>query len=84
MYELIFDHEAIKFLEKLEKDISKRIFVKLQSAKSNPFHFFQALEGRKDFKLRVGHYRVLADIDVKNKRIEITRIGHRKNIYKNI
>ena len=29
MYEIIFDEEAIKYLEKLPKDISKRIFNKI-------------------------------------------------------
>jgi mRNA-degrading endonuclease RelE of RelBE toxin-antitoxin system len=41
------------------------------------------LEGRKDFKLRIGNYRVIADINQNLKKIEVTRIGHRKNIYKN-
>jgi len=30
----------------------------------------------------VGDYRVIADINLKEKRIEVTKIGHRKNIYK--
>jgi len=84
MYELIIDDKAIEFLEKLEKHIGARIFKKIQLTKENPFHFFERLEGRTDFKLRVGDYRVIADIDSRKKRIEITRIGHRKNIYKKI
>ena len=35
----------------------------------------------KDTKTRID-YRVIADINLKEKRIEVTKIGHRKNIYK--
>jgi len=65
MYDLSFDEEAIVFLEKLEKPIKERIFKKLQTSKENPFHFFERLEGRTDFKLRVGDYRVIAEIHEK-------------------
>ncbi len=84
MYEIIFDNEAIDFLNKMPKDSKKRIFNKIISTKENPFHFFERLEGRKDYKLRIGDYRAIADINQANKIIEITLIGHRKNVYKKL
>lgn len=84
MYEMIFDEEAIDFLNKLPKELKERIYDKAMSAKENPSHFFERLEGRRDYKLRVGDYRVIADIDPSSKTIEVTFIGHRKNIYKNL
>ena len=54
------------------------------SAKENPRHFFERLSSRGDYKLRIGDYRVIADIDDNKKRIEITLIGHRKNVYQDI
>ena len=77
--EFQFDEEAIKFLEKLPKDLRKRIFEKVISTKENPFHFFERLTGRKEYKLRVGDYRVIAEID---EIIRIVLIGHRKNVYR--
>jgi len=82
VYEIRFDPEAIEFLEKLDKQIAQRIWKKVMAAKENPDHFFERLEGRTDYKLRVGDYRAIAEIDNENKRIEITMIGHRKNVYK--
>tara|TARA_Y100000310_G_C19999162_1_gene497665 strand:+ start:142 stop:399 length:258 start_codon:yes stop_codon:yes gene_type:complete len=84
MYEVVFDSEAIDFLEKSPDEISRRIWNKIMSAKENPYHFFERLSGRKDFKLRIGDYRTIADIDDKNKKIEITLIGHRRDVYKKI
>jgi mRNA interferase RelE/StbE len=81
MYEVVFDVQALGFLEKLERPIARRIWKKLMSCKENPKRYFERLVGREDYKLKVGDYRVLADIDDTLRRIEITRIGHRKNIY---
>jgi len=80
-FELIFDEEAIDFLNDLPKEIKERIFNKIRSTKENPFHFFERLEDRTDYKLRIGDYRVIADIDESSNKIKITKIGHRKNIY---
>ena len=84
MYNLNFDPETIEFLKGLDETNARRIWNKIQTTKENPFHFFVRLTGRQDYKLRVGDYRVIADIDNAKKLINITRIGHRKNIYKNI
>ena len=80
MHKVIFDREAIEFLEKTEKKIAKRIYDKIISTKQNPHHFWERLTKRKDYKLRIGNYRVIADIN--DKTIQVTLIGHRKNIYK--
>jgi len=34
-----------------------------------------------DFRLRVGNYRVLFDVDTEGKTINILKIGHRRDIY---
>ncbi|MBS3176790.1 type II toxin-antitoxin system RelE/ParE family toxin [Candidatus Woesearchaeota archaeon] len=84
MYDVIFDDEAIEFLNKLPKEIKERMFNKIIFSKENPFHFFERLAGRIDYKLRIGDYRVIADIDQGNRTIKVTIIGHRKNIYKKL
>lgn len=81
MYEIIFDDKAVDFLNKLEKKLRERIFNKLMSTKENPLRFFERLEGRFDYKLRIGDYRVIADIYQSKKAIKVTLIGHRKNVY---
>jgi len=82
MYTVIYDEEALQNLEKLEKKIRLRIFEKIILAKENPFHYFERLTGRGEYKLRVVDYRVVADIDENIKRISILFIDHRKKIYK--
>ena len=80
MHEIIFDKKAIEFLKKLPKGIRKRVYDKIISTKEKPFHFFERLKAKREYKLRIGDYRVIADIS--DKRIEVLMIGHRKNVYK--
>ena len=84
MYRLVFDDEAVEFLEKLPRDMRKRIFNKIISTKEKPLHFFERLSGRNDYRLRVGDYRVIADIDKRTMQIQVTLIGHRRNVYKKV
>ena len=63
MYELKWDKKALDFLSKLEKDIKQRIWDKIQACKINPFRYLEHLEEIEGFKLRVGDYRVIVDVD---------------------
>ena len=81
MYKINFDPLAIGFLEKAEKLIAKRIWNKIISTKENPHHFFERLTDRIDYKLRIGDYRAIADIDDSSKTIQITLIDHRSKVY---
>jgi mRNA interferase RelE/StbE len=61
--------------------VGKRIYEKIEQTKINPLHFFKRLEGKSEFRLRIGKFRVLAEIDIKNKVIFVLDIGNRENIY---
>jgi mRNA interferase RelE/StbE len=84
MYEIIFDKNAIEFLNKLDYKLKERIFIKIISTKEKPFRYFQKLVYRDGYKLRVGNYRVIADIDKNSLKIKIRLIMHRKNIYEKL
>ena len=81
MYRIIFEKKALESLDKLEKVIKERIWSKLQLCKENPFRFLEHLEEIDGFKLRVGDYRAIVDVDNSTKTIKVLKVGHRKNIY---
>lgn len=83
-YKIIFDKAVIKKINKLSKIEKERIIEKITNSKENPFVFFEKLSGRTDYKLRIGKFRIIADIDKKDKIIKITHFGLRKNIYDKI
>lgn len=81
MYSIIFEKTALDFLNKLDVNLKNRIWNKLQQCKENPFHFLEHLEEIEGYKLRVGDYRLIIDVDQSQKIIKVIKIGHRKNIY---
>jgi len=82
VYKLIIDPKALEFLEKLPKTIAQRIFKKIQLAKTDPHHYFIRLTNRAEYKLRVGDYRVIAEIKDNELIVFVIHIDHRKKVYK--
>ena len=81
MYSIEFTQTAEKQFEKLPKEIQVRIIRVLERIKFRPFHFVKRKEGSPYFIMRIGHYRAILDIKIKNSIIYVIEIGHRKNIY---
>lgn len=83
MYEIIWEEKALSSLNKLDLLISKRIANKVDQLKENPFsRDVKKLKEFAMFRLRVGDYRII--FDIQGKLIRILNVGHRRNIYKNL
>ena len=80
-YEIIFSDKALKQLEKLERKLQERIIAVLERIRIRPENYVTKLVGDPGYKLRVGDYRVIMDIDNKRLKILVLKVGHRKNIY---
>jgi len=81
MYQLIFEKRAIGDLNKLEHHVKERIWNKLQDCKIDPFRYLEPLIEIRGFKLRVGDYRVIIDVENEIKILHVLKVGHRKNVY---
>ncbi len=81
-YEIIFSASAFKKLKKLERKDRERIISALERIRIRPEKYVTKLVGDPGYRLRVGQYRVIMDIDKGKLMILIIKIGHRKNIYK--
>jgi len=82
MYKIEFTKSAQKQFDKLAYDIQERIVSVLERVQVRPEAYFERLVGEKSYKLRVGDYRVIADINQNKLIILVIKVGHRKNIYK--
>ena len=81
-YFIEWDDKPFKFLENLPENISSRILKKIDSIKENPFRYLEHYEGDKLYKLRIGDYRALIDIDFQKKILTIQILDKRGRIYK--
>ena len=66
----------------MPKDISNRIKNKLREIKDEPFKFLEHYEDDDVYKLRIGEYRALIDVDFSNKILYVQVIDRRGRIYK--
>ena len=81
MYNIIFSNKFRRQLKKLDKEFQRRVLKILERTRLRPHSYFQRLVGKKTYRLRVGNYRIIADIEGEHLVILILEIGHRKNIY---
>lgn len=83
-YKLIYHKSAIKFLSKQDKSSQARIASALEGLLSTPpIGDIKPLKGYSGlYRLRIGNYRVIFNIDNKEKSIYIQAIGNRGDIYK--
>lgn len=85
MYQVIILPKALNDLSKLDKAISRRIIEKLSWLSENIENITPlSLTGKYTdlFKLRIGDWRVIYDIDRNQKIITVHKAGHRSEIYK--
>lgn len=85
-YRIEVKKSAAKSLRKIPKADQKRIADKIDSlAENTPNPDTTKMRGNNPFhKVRVGDYRIVYEIHENVLSILIVKIGHRKDIYKNI
>lgn len=81
IYEIIYSDKAFRQLHKLERNIQARIIAVLERIRIRPEAYVSKLVGEPGYKLRVGDYRVIMDIERNKLMILVLKVGHRKNIY---
>ena len=80
-FEIIWSANSSDQLNKLETLVSRRIAKKVRELSENHYSKdIKRLKGENAFRLRVGDYRIIFDIE--RDKIIILKLGHRKNVYK--
>jgi len=75
---------AVRDLARLDRQIARRIVVRLESAAEDPDRYFDRLTGSIAYKLRIGEYRLLAELVYSRRLIMVERVGHRSQIYQRL
>ena len=84
-FSIKFTTKATKFTKKLEPLIKKRIKEKINNLSKNPFPSetvrVESYKDYKVFRVRIGDYRILYNINFQEKLIIIIKIDKRGNVY---
>lgn len=85
-YRILLEAKAEKNLEKLPKEVQKRITQRILNLKDTPrpFGVTKINTANEWYRVRVGDWRILYEIDDKAKKIIVLRVRHRKEVYKNL
>jgi len=81
IYEILLSESARNQLKKLDYSAQERILNALERIRIKPERYVKKLVGDPAYRLRVGDYRVLLDIDKSRLLVLVIKIGHRRGIY---
>ena len=84
-YVVLLESRAEKELKSLPQGVLKRVDIKLQALSLNPRpRGVTKLKGKEGegWRLRIGDYRLLYQIDDKDNVVRIYRIKHRREVYR--
>ena len=81
-YQISYSKTAKKQIKKLPKRVQQHIVSVLERVRIRPQVHFERLVGDSAYKLRVGNYRLIADIQHDVLKILVLKAGSRGSIYK--
>ncbi len=84
MYEVNLERSAENDLKRLPASTFQRILPQIKSLAENPRpHRCHKITGSKnDWRIRIGDYRVIYEIEEETKTVRIMRVRHRREVYR--
>lgn len=80
-YKIVWSLKVAKQMEKLDRSIAKRIYEKVDQLRQNPERYVEKLVNYPYYRLRVGDFRLILDIQSQMLIVLILKVGHRSNLY---
>lgn len=84
MFNIEYSKQAVRFLKNADKILAERLVKKMEELKTQPItHDTKTVEGYKEklFRVRVGDYRILYEVDYSANIIGIVKIDKRSRVY---
>ncbi len=85
-YKIGFKPSVEKDLRKLPKIVSDRVIQKIENLRTEPFpsHTVKLSGAERLFRIRIGAYRIIYEVDSQTRRITIHYIRHRSQVYEDL
>ncbi len=84
MYRILLERAAERDLRRLPTDVHDRIIRAIQGLRGNPRPpgCRKLIGTENDWRIRVGDYRVVYDVDDTARVIRVNRVRHRREVYR--
>ena len=85
-YKVFIERNAEKDFRKIPKTIQKKVISAIIKLKTNPKpRKVKKISGSENYyRIRVGDYRIVYEIDGKEKKVNVFRVRHRREAYLNL
>ncbi|HLF16886.1 MAG TPA: type II toxin-antitoxin system RelE/ParE family toxin [Candidatus Thermoplasmatota archaeon] len=80
-WRLDYSDSARRDLRALDHAVAQQVLRKLDSIRKDPLRSMKRLKGSKDWRLRVGDWRVVAQADATARLLTVKRVQHRSVVY---
>ena len=81
-FHIIWSEPAVRQLRKLDGTVARRIVERVGELRENPYRLVTKLVNSPYYRLRVGDYRVILDVEGATLRILVLKVGHRGTIHR--
>ena len=83
MYEVKLSNKAIKVLDKIDFQMVKKLFDKMNNLKKEPKPIgCIKLKGENAYRIRIGDFRISYEVIEDSKQVLIFKVAHRKDVYR--
>ncbi|MEO0114244.1 MAG: type II toxin-antitoxin system RelE/ParE family toxin [candidate division WOR-3 bacterium] len=84
MYEVYLERAAEKDLKRLSAVDFYRIISRIKSLSNDPrpWDCRKIVGSKSDWRIRIGDYRIIYEIDEKAKAVRVMRVRHRREVYR--
>jgi mRNA interferase RelE/StbE len=81
-WQVIWSEKSVKQLEKIDTKNAQKIYDSVLGCADDPFKVVTRLQNSQFFRLRVGNYRVILDLQQNKMIIFVVETDHRSKVYK--
>jgi mRNA interferase RelE/StbE len=81
-FRVLIEKAAVRDLKRIDPAIAARIVTRLQAVAARGYGFEPLTNFEYGWKIRIGDYRALCDIDFGRRLIQIHAIAHRREVYR--
>lgn len=81
-WQIIWSEKSVKQLEKIDKKYAQRVYDAVLDCAHDPFNSVLRLTNSPFYRLKVGNYRVILDLQQSRMIIFVIEVEHKGRIYK--
>jgi mRNA interferase RelE/StbE len=81
-YTVVITEDAERDLQRLDRSVARRVVRAIEGLEEDALQKVRRLVNSPYYRLRVGDWRVIVDIDRNEVRVLVVKVAHRRSVYR--